>query len=185
VVGRASGHFFAYDEKAEIIAQGAVFNGGPIHSLGAHPSGEAVVFGGEQGYLSIVKAEGEWRAVDVVNEPRRPFAVNAIAFSSDGARFVAACSDDTAKVGAWDDRSHLRHLGWEFSARTPKPAWHRGFVVSGACFDADRDLVYTTHQDGTLRAWDASSTYDPLVSVTLGADDDGPQRWREALATCV
>lgn len=44
----------------------------------------------------------------------------------------------------------LGELYWRQSARL---AWRRAFVVSAACYVPGRDLVATSHGDGTLHLW--------------------------------
>jgi ABC-2 type transport system ATP-binding protein len=67
-------------------------------------------------------------------------------------------------VCPWDDRANLRNLGSTFWARTPKPAWHRGFIVSGACFDPTADLIYTTHHMD-----EAEARCDRVAVINAGA----------------
>ncbi len=180
VVGRSTGYFLAYDEQQTVIAEGGVFNGAAVYSIGVHPAGIGVVFGGEKGFMVAVSSDVEWRSLETIKEPRRPIAVNSIAFSPDGARFVAACSDDTAKLYEWKNRRLAATLGSEFWVRTPRPEWNPSFIVSSACFDPSADVIYTTHHDGTLRAWHPSE-FRPLVAVEL--DGDGAAtRWRDAMA---
>jgi WD40 repeat protein len=171
VAGFEDGWFeaFASDGK-ENVAGGEILNG-RVASVGVTPSGDAVVFGGGRGSMVAMAAGPDWVCLESYKgTPPKPIAVNQISFAPKGKSFVAACSDDTALIFNWEERSlYGRSCGSPFYSRSPKPEWSRDMIVASACFDRKRPIVYTAHFDGRLRVWDKNT----LVLVTLSFDEKG------------
>lgn len=83
VAGYGDGYFVAWaDDGSEKLASGAVLKWPPVYSVGVHPSGERMVFGGGRGGLTevIVGPPGDWMAGNMWKDtPPKPIAVNAVA----------------------------------------------------------------------------------------------------------
>ena len=154
VVGYADGFFIAWTtDGSEKVAAGQVSREG-LYSLGVHPAGMSIVFGGAKGGLRevCVGPPDAWKASRGWKDPPRPIAVNAIAFAPDG-RMIVACSDDSAHLYDSLDRSYGLPLHLPFYMRNPKPAWCQDFIVSGACFVPGSEWIATSHFDGLARLW--------------------------------
>lgn len=166
VAGYADGYFVAWSSDGkEKLASGAVMRFPPVYSLGVHPDGTRMVFGGGKGGMTEVIAgpAGGWSTGSVWKDtPPKPIAVNAVEFAPDG-RFVAACSDDTAVVLRSTRNLLGDTLGSPFWLRSPRPAWEKAFIVSGACFVPGSDRVATSHFDGHVRLWSGGSCRDTFV----------------------
>src|SRR6185295_14235432 len=98
--------------------------------------------------------------------PPKPIAVNAIDFAPDG-KFVAAFSDDHARIFDGVNDKFGWGLGDAFYDRRPKPEWTTDFIVSGACFVPGSERVATSHFDGNLRIWKNRSLEE---TIPLGAE---------------
>jgi hypothetical protein len=91
----------------------------------------------------------QWRGT-----PPRPISANEIGFSPDGTHFLVACSDGSAQWFDWKGKETIGDsLGIAFYLRSPKPEWNRSMIVSSACCDRARPLIYTAHFDGTVQVW--------------------------------
>lgn len=92
-------------------------------------------------------------------------AVNEVAFSPDGQRFVTASEDGTAQVWATDGGKPsgppLRHAG----------------AVNDVSFSPDGRLVVTASADGTVGVWDAATGNNALPPLEHGAE-----LWRVAFS---
>jgi len=158
------------DDGKQKVDSGVVLRP-PVYSLAVHPSGEKVVFGGGKGGMQAMTA-GEpqkWKpGTNWRTTPPKPIAVNAIDFAPDG-RFVAAFSDNHARI--FDSIGDVlgSGLGRPFYDLRPKPEWTRDFIVSGACFIPGTDLVATSHFDGQLRLW-KGGLLEEAVRLTSSED---------------
>ncbi|HZE96346.1 MAG TPA: SUMF1/EgtB/PvdO family nonheme iron enzyme [Planctomycetota bacterium] len=156
VAGYDDGYFVSWTaDGKEKLSAGNVARWPPVYSLAVHPTGKRVVFGGGKGGMQEVltgpvdgwKAGTSWKTT-----PPKPIAVNALEFAPDG-RFVAAFSDNSARVFDSTRDSLGTGLGREFWMERPNPGWKQDFIVSGACFVPGSDLVATSHFDGNVRFW--------------------------------
>jgi WD40 repeat protein len=156
VAGYEDGFFVAWTEAGkEKLATGQILPDGGVYSLGVHPSGRSIVFGGRRGGMQevVVGPPGEWRpGTRWPDTPPRSIAVNAIDFSSEG-RMVGAFSENSATLFSSLSDGVGTPLGRPFYLRTPKPEWNKSFIVSGACFIPESPLVATCSFDGALRLW--------------------------------
>ena len=100
----------------------------------------------------LVDEASAWRAGAQWTDPPKPIAVNALQFAPDG-RFVAACSDDSARLYRSTRDILGTSLGTPFFLQSPKPAWRQDFIVAGACFVPGGELVATCHWTGEVRLW--------------------------------
>lgn len=159
VVGFADGYFVAWrDDGSAKLASGGVLPP-PVYSLGVHPDGLRMVFGGGRGGLQelLVGKPDAWRAGQSwKGTPPKPIAVNALEFAADG-RFVAACSDATALLFPAQPRALPTSLGTAFYLQSPQPEWAQEMIVAGACFVPETDLIATVQFDGQLRLWRGSA----------------------------
>lgn len=155
VAGYDDGYSVAWTEDGRDKVDSGAVTGPPVYSLGVHPSGQRVVYGGGKGGMveMIVGPPKQWKPGTIwKGTPPRPIAVNALEFAPDG-RFVAAFSDNHARVFKGTGDMLGRGLGTPFYELRPKPEWKQDFIVSGACFIPGGDLVATSHFDGNLRLW--------------------------------
>ena len=159
VAGYDDGYSVGWTDDGKTKVDSGVVTRAPVYSLAVHPSGERVVYGGGKGGMCemIVGPPQQWKpGTQWKDTPPKPIAVNAIDFAADG-RFVAAFSDDHARVFKEKGDTFGAGLGGPFWIRTPKPEWSKDFIVSGACFIPGGDLIATSHFDGTLRLWEGTT----------------------------
>jgi formylglycine-generating enzyme required for sulfatase activity len=173
VAGFNDGYSVAWTEDGKEKVDSGVVTRPPVYSLGVPPSGDKVVFGGGKGGMQslTVGPPKKWKpgSTPWSTTPPKPIAVNAIDFASDG-KFVAAFSDDQARVfDSISDSSGLG-LGSAFYLRTPKPEWIKDFIVSGACFIPGTDLIATSHFDGQLRIW-KNSLLEEAIRLSAPSGD--------------
>ncbi len=167
VVGMDDGRFVVYTGPGEdgALLNGTLFNRG-VSAVAVRPQGDVVVLGGAAGGLHSISSDTEQMWPDLHRWPRtppRPISVNELSFSPDGSRFLAACSDDCARLFRWGEEQDLvpTHLGQPFHHRSPNPGWHERFIVSGARFSPDGQLAYTCSFDGKVRRWVIGEGHDP------------------------
>jgi len=171
VAGYDDGYAVGWTDDGKEKVTSVLVTNPPVYSLGVSAAGDRVVYGGGKGgMLEMTPGEPrKWKpGTHWKGTPPRPIAVNAIEFTPDG-RFVAAFSDDHARV--FDSTGDIGGLGLggAFYIRTPKPEWKPAFIVSGACFVPGSSLIATSHFDGTLRLWK-----DGLSDGTLPLGSEKP-----------
>lgn len=159
VAGYEDGYAVAWTRDGKEKVSSVLVTNPPVYSLAVSRSGDRVVYGSGKGGMLEMRP-GPPRAWVVGTHwkgtPPRPIAVNALDVAPDG-RFVAAWSDDHARLFRSTSDLFGSGLGTAFYDRSPKPAWRPEFIVSGACFIPNSDLVATSHFDGSLRLWKDSS----------------------------
>lgn len=173
VAGYNDGYSVAWTEDGKEKVDSGVVTRPPVYCLGIHPSGDKVVFGGGKGGMQslTVGEPKKWKpgSTPWSTTPPKPIAVNAIDFAPDG-KFVAAFSDDQARVFESVNDSWGLGLGSAFYLRTPKPEWTKEFIVSGACFIPGTDLIATSHFDGQLRLW-KESLLEEAIRISAPSGD--------------
>lgn len=141
-----------------------------ITSLAFSPDSKLLVVGGgassEYGEIQIwdVAAQKQVRSVKVTND-----AVYGVAFSPDGIRVSAGCSDKTVRVFAVEDGRELmkcdNHIDWVF----------------GTAFSQDGTKIVSASRDRALKLIDVSTghliddvskPYEPLISLTRSPRED-------------
>ena len=176
VVGSQTGRFIVYTGPGK---EGGLLNGNllpwGLSALAVRPQGDGVVFGGEKGSIKSISTDQEKMWPNLLswhNTPPKPISVNTMAFSPDGSRFLAACSDNSTRVFKWGtEQDYLgKELGKPFWLRSPNPGWSEAFIISSACWSPTGDQVYTCSFDGRVCLWTLPKEGQPeeetLFSVT-------------------
>lgn len=179
LVGSEEGCFDAFTENGtKSPAGGQVFGRGALASIGVNPKFKCAMFGGGSGKMFAMRTVPPWDVITEYPVPPRPIAVNQISFSRQADKFVAACSDDVARLFNWSEPSvYGVDLGQAFYHRHPKPEWSRDMIVASACFDKSGARVYTAHWSGMVKVWDISDVLLKNIQ-TLRFDDNGAVRHR-------
>jgi len=155
VAGYDDGYSVGWTDDGKQKVDSGVVTRPPVYSLAVDATGQRVVYGGGKGGMQLMSS-GEpqkWKpGMEWKTTPPKPIAVNALDFAPDG-RFVAAFSDNHARVFDSITDSLGWGLGTPFYEKRPKPEWKQEFIVSGACFIPRTDLIATAHFDGTLKIW--------------------------------
>ena len=162
-----------YDLRHPTLAPEILAFDGGISALEFRPFSEQFVFASESGTLHL------WQIIDgtPLTFSDRLFlnahagAVSAIAFSADGERLVSAGRKAFTHVDVYRDWAGIV---WDLPtvAQQAILSGHSGLINSMA-FGADKDLVFTGADDGTMRNWDASNGFN---TFTVNFDSAAPVR---------
>jgi WD40 repeat protein len=132
---------------------------GAIHAVAISPDGEQMVTGGADGQLLLWDAHS---GQPLESFAVRSSAVNAVAFSPDGA-WLATASDGAVEL--WEVAS--KQVVWGSNA-------HRGRVLSVA-FSPDGALLASSGYDAVVRVWSLSATGSVAPLFTLQAPANNPK----------
>ncbi len=135
--------------------------GHALYAFATHPSQRIVAVGGDHGegvvFFRVGDAE-KWLPTSKIKVPR-PMAVNAVAFSPDGSRVAAACSDgvvrltnDEAIATERTGDGYLYTIVEETLGREIHRGWTTEAIVSSVAFVAN-DFLASGHFDGSVRVW--------------------------------
>jgi WD40 repeat protein len=126
----------------------------------------------------------------VVTPFRQPSetAINAVAFSPNGRRFLVGSEDGTTQMWLWDD---------EAKPPVPGPTYRQQARVNAVSFSPGGQLVLTASGDKTARLWESetgrptgvllqyhhavlSAVFSPDGQTILTGGNDGAQLWQAA-----
>jgi WD40 repeat protein len=151
------GTLWIWNTQDLVVSHMLAAHEGGVWSAHFSPDGMSILTGGEDNMMTLwdVATGQQIRQFPPVNSAR----VGCVGFSADGKMALSGSDDRTL-------------IEWDLQHATPMFTINSTSSVYAAGFSPDQSMIYSVHQDGSLKIWDASTgkqirSFDRMAGTAL------------------